>query len=488
MTAFHVALVVASALLLAGVLASRLSSRLGVPALLLFLGVGMAAGSDGPGGIDFDDYELAQSLGIVALAFILFSGGLSTVWAEVRPVVRQGAALATIGVLLTALVTGVAASWALDLSLEAGLLIGAIVSSTDAAAVFSVLRSRGVGLRGHLRPLLELESGSNDPMAVFLTIGLLELVTSPDTALIDLVALFASQMAIGAVAGLGAGWLAVQVLNRLSLDHDGLYPVTSLAIVGFTYGSTTLLGGSGFLAVYIAGIAMGRSRFIHKNSLMRFHDGIAWVSQIAMFVVLGLLVFPSELPSVALSAVIVAVVLVVVARPLAVFVALTPFQVPWRDRALVSWVGLRGAAPIILATFPLVEGAPDAILIFDTVFFVVIVSVLVQGTTIPAVARRLGLDAVTAAPVPWPLEPGSAQPPGTSLQELTIPVGSPATGRPLVQLGLPPGTMIVLIEKQGRFVVPTGSTILHPEDRLLVLGNDDTITGLHAAIDPAPDF
>jgi potassium/hydrogen antiporter len=485
MTAFHVVLVVSSGLLLVGVIASKLSSRLGVPALLLFLAVGMLAGSDGPGGIEFANNELAQALGVVALAFILFDGGLSTVWTEIRPTLRQGAALATSGVLITALVSGVAAMWALGLPWETGLLIGAIVSSTDAAAVFAVLRSRSVSLRGHLRPLLELESGSNDPMAVFLTIGFLELVTSPDTSVASLIPLFAAQMAVGGLVGLGAGWLAVRTLNRIQLDYDGLYPVLTLAIVGFTYSATTLLGGSGFLAVYLAGLVMSRSRFIHKNSLLRFHEGIAWVAQIGMFVVLGLLVFPSELPSVALPSLVVAAALILVARPIAVFVTLTPFRVPWQERAFISWVGLRGAAPIILATFPLMEGASDANLIFDAVFFIVLTSVLIQGTTIPLAARWLGLSTPSTAEVRWPLEPGAVQTPGAALQELTVPAGSPVTGRPLVQLGLPSGTMIVLIEQAGSFSVPTGSTVLHPHDRLLVLGDDAAIDLLRFRLIPA---
>lgn len=478
---------VASGLLLLGVVASRLSSGLGIPGLLVFLAVGMLAGSDGPGGIDFDNAEVAQTLGVVALAFILFSGGISTSWDEVRPVLNQGAALATVGVLITALLAGVSAMWAFDLSLETGLLIGAIISSTDAAAVFAVLRSRNVSLRGQLRPLLELESGSNDPMAVFLTIGFLELVTNPSSDPIDFVPLFVAQMAIGALAGVGAGRLAVWGLNRIRLDHDGLYPVMSLALVGCIFAATTALQGSGFLAVYVAGIVMAQRRFIHKNSLTRFHDGIAWVAQIGMFVVLGLLVFPSELPSVALRGLIVAAALILVARPVAVFLTLTPFRVPWRERALISWVGLRGAAPIILATFPLMENAPDANLIFDTVFFIVLTSVAIQGTTIPLVARWLGVSAPLEKRAAWPIQPRSMQPPGATLQEIIVTPGSPITGQPLVELGLPIGTMIVLIEQDNEFIVPTGSTILREADRLLILGDDDSIRRFRERVDGVGD-
>ena len=474
---------VASGLLLLGVVASRLSSSLGIPGLLVFLAVGMLAGSDGPGGIAFDNAEVSQTLGVVALAFILFSGGISTSWDEIRPVVSQGAALATVGVLVTALLAGVTAQWAFDLPLETGLLIGAIVSSTDAAAVFAVLRSRNVSLRGQLRPLLELESGSNDPMAVFLTIGFLELVTNPSSDPIDFVPLFVAQMAIGALVGLGAGRLAVWALNRIRLDHDGLYPVMSLAFVGCIFAATTAVQGSGFLAVYVAGIVMAKRRFIHKNSLTRFHDGIAWVAQIGMFVVLGLLVFPSELPSVALRGLVVAASLILVARPIAVFLTLAPFRVPWRERAMISWVGLRGAAPIILATFPLMENAPDANLIFDTVFFIVLTSVAIQGTTIPLVARLLGVSAPLDKREGWPIQPRSMQPPGASLQELVVTAGSPITGQSLVELGLPVGTMIVLIEHDNEFIVPTGSTVLHEADRLLILGNDESIRRFRERLD-----
>jgi len=470
-----VVVLVASGLLLLGVIASRISSRLGVPAVLVFLALGMLAGSDGPGGIDFDNAELSQTLGVVALALILFSGGISTSWVEVRPVLGQGVALATIGVLITAVTVGLTAMWVFDLPWESGMMLGAIVSSTDAAAVFSVLRSRNVSLQGRLRPLLELESGSNDPMAAFLTIGFLELVTTPSTGLVDLVPLFVAQMAIGAVVGLGGGRLAVWGLNRIRLEHDGLYPVMALALAASIFAGTTALNGSGFLAVYVAGIVMGQRRFIHKNSITRFHDGIAWLSQIGMFVVLGLLVFPSELPAVALRALIITAVLIFVARPIAVFLTLAPFRTPWRESALVSWVGLRGAAPIILATFPLMESAPNADLIFDTVFFTVLTSVLIQGTTIPMAAKWLGVSAPMQSRAEWPLRPRSIQPPDAAIEEIIVPEGSPITGRPLVELGLPAGTMIVLIEHDNEFTVPTGVTELRDDDRLLILGDEASI-------------
>lgn len=476
-------LAAAAALVLVGVLASKVSTRLGVPALLLFLGVGMLAGSDGVGGIHFDDFEFAQSVGIVALAFILFAGGLSTDWAEARPVLAPGVALATVGVVVTALVAGGIAAWALDLSATTGFLLGAIISSTDAAAVFSVLRSRNVSLRGEIRPLLELESGSNDPMAVFLTVGFLELLTDPGRSVLSLLPLFAQQMAVGAVFGYVLARGTVVAINRLRLEYEGLYPVVTLAVVVLTYGITALLGGSGFLAVYVAGIVMGNREFLHKKSLMRFHDAIAWLSQISMFLVLGLLVFPSDLPAVAGRALLVAAALVLVARPLAVLVALAPSRLGLRARAMVSWVGLRGAVPIILATFPLAAGINEAETIFNVVFFIVLTSVLVQGTTIPLTARWLGVDAPLPARPPYPLEAVSSADGATSLHEITIPTDSPVAGRQLVEIGLPAGALVVLISRDGQFVVPQGATVLRSGDNTLVLADADNLSRVRAILE-----
>ncbi len=480
MLGLNIAIAVASGLVLIGVLASKLSSRFGVPALLLFLAVGMLAGSDGPGGIDFDNAELAQSLGIVALAVILFAGGLDARWSSVRPVIGQASVMATAGVLGTALVVGAVATWVLDVPPATGLLVGAIVSSTDAAAVFSVLRSRNISLKGTIRPLLELESGSNDPMAVFLTIGFLELVTEPSSSAIDLIPLFIAQMVVGGVVGLAAGKIGVWAINRIRLDYDGLYPVFALALVGATYGIAASLQGSGFLAVYIAGLMASRARFVHKQSLMRFFDAIAWIGQIGMFVVLGLLVFPSDLIAVAPEGLLIAATLIFVARPLAVLLSLTPFRVPLRQQTLVGWVGLRGAVPIVLATFPLMEGLPDSILIFNLVFFVVITSVLVQGTTIPLVAKWLRVTEPAAEPTPWPIELTTTPPDGSELRELTVTEDSRAADCAVVDLGLPAGTMILLIERDGTFAIPTGTTVLRASDKILALG---TQVGMRALVE-----
>lgn len=465
-------LVGAGLLVLLSIVASKVSGRIGLPALILFLLVGMLAGSEGLGGIEFDDPLLAQSLGIVALAFILFSGGLDTEWRAVRPVLGPGVALATVGVVSTAVVVGVAGMWVLGLPLLHGLLLGAIVSSTDAAAVFSVMRSRGLGLQDRLRRVLELESGSNDPMAVFLTIGLITLIVEPNATALGLVPMFVQQMLFGALLGLGIGWLAASAINRLDLAYDGLYPVFTLALVALAYGAATLVGGNGFLAVYVAGLVMGNRHFIHKRSIMRFHDGLAWLMQIAMFLTLGLLVFPSELLAIAPAGFALALVLIFVARPLSVFATLRFSRLTTRETALVSWVGLRGAVPIILATYPLVMGVPDAGPLFDVVFFIVVLSVLLQGPTIPWVARLLRVDEPQPAKMRYPLEFEQTADLDSNLVEAVVPPGSPVAGKMILDLPLPDAVLVVLVSRGGRFLVPRGATHLADGDRLLLLADE----------------
>jgi potassium/hydrogen antiporter len=472
----------AAVLLLAGVLASKISSRLGIPALLLFLGLGMLAGSEGIGGIEFSDWEMARSVGVVALAFILFAGGLSTEWSTIRRVARAGVVLATAGVVITAVIAGLIATAVLDLSLKEGLLLGAIISSTDAAAVFAVLRSRNVSLRGDVRPVLELESGSNDPMALFLTVGLLVLLTEPDTSTWVLAPMFLQQLLVGGALGYLIARGAVVVLNRLRLESDGLYPVLTIALVLLTYGATTMLGGSGFLAVYVAGLVLGHRHFVHRNTIIRFHDAIAWLSQISMFLVLGLLVFPSGLGPIAVEALLISAALIFLARPLAVFVSLAVARFSFRERVMISWVGLRGAVPIILATFPLVEDIPQAELIFNVVFFIVLTSVLVQGTTIPLVADWLKVAAPAPADRPYPLEPGPHEADAAALREVHIPPGAAVDGSQLVEVGLPDEALVVLLRREGSFIVPQGSTVLRGDDRALVLAEPERFDAVKALL------
>ncbi|MEX5219283.1 MAG: potassium/proton antiporter [Nitrospira sp.] len=383
----------ASILLLLSVVGSLASARIGIPALILFLVIGMTAGSDGPGGIQFDYPWVAQSLGVLALSFILFAGGYDTDWHRTRPIIWKAVPLSTLGVVITAFLVGWFANLVLGFSWLEGMLLGSIVSSTDAAAVFAVLRSRGIKLRGHLKELLEVESGSNDPMAVFLTIGIIGLLQDASRSWGDLVVIFLVQMSVGTIMGYGLGRIMVAIVDRIRLDYGGLYAVLSLSLVLFAYGITASVGGNGFLAVYLAGIHMGNSKFRHKRSLKGFHEGLAWLMQILMFLALGLQVFPSHLVPVLGGGLLLSVFLMVIARPVAIFSLLWWTSMPLSEQALVAWVGLRGAVPIILATFPLVAGLPQADLFFHLVFFIVLTSVLLQGTSIPLVARWLGVDA-----------------------------------------------------------------------------------------------
>lgn len=460
-----------SILLLMSVLVSKISDRFGVPALLLFLILGMLAGSDGFGGIYFDDPALAQFIGIIALVLILFSGGLDTEWNNVRPVLKEGLLLSTLGVLVTAIGVGLFASVLLGLSFLEGLLLGSIVSSTDASAVFSILRSKGISLKGKLKPLLELESGSNDPMAIFLTVSLIQLITQPDLPPLNLIGLFIQQMLIGAGLGYGAGRVMLFLVNRLKLGYEGLYPVLTLSLVFLTFGLTDVIGGSGFLAVYLAGIVLGHHDFIHKRSLLHFHDGLAWIMQIAMFLTLGLLVFPSRLVPIIGVGLLIASCLIFVARPVGVFVSLLPSSLDWREKALISWVGLRGAAPIVLATFPLLAGLQQANSIFNLIFFVVLSSVLLQGTTIPLVARWLKVDAPAMPKRMYPIEYTPMGGLKSELKELPILLDSSIVGKAIVELGLPNGFLIILIARGNDFLLPGGGTVLQGGDILLVLSD-----------------
>ncbi|HWQ35265.1 MAG TPA: potassium/proton antiporter [Blastocatellia bacterium] len=482
MIALEYLLLGAATLLLLSILFSRASSRLGVPVLLIFLAIGMLAGSDGPGGIYFDNARIAQALGVVSLVFILFAGGLETKWQAVRPVLWQGLSLATLGVFLTAFLVGWFARIALGFSWVEGLLLGAIVSSTDAAAVFAVLRSRSVRLRSTLEPLLELESGSNDPMAVFLTIGLIQLLSVPGASVTKLVLMFFLQMGLGAGMGLALGRAGPWIINRSRLEYEGLYPVLTIALVLLTYGATSMLGGNGFLAAYLAGILLGNSDFIHKRSLIRFHDGLAWLMQIAMFLTLGLLVFPKRLVPVIAPGLMVAGFLILVARPLSVLISLALARLSLREKAMVAWTGLRGAAPIILATFPLLAGIAGAETYFNLVFFIVLTSSLLQGTTIPLLARWLRVEAPKPVRRESPPEFDLAEQTRNELVEIQVPADSAAAGHRVMDLALPQGTLIVLLFRDSESIVPGGGTVIEAGDRLIVFAARDALAATEAAL------
>jgi cell volume regulation protein A len=468
-------LIAIAIILILSVFASKASEKYGIPALLLFLFLGMLAGSEGPGGIYFDDAWLAQGLGVAALAFILFAGGLDTHWSEVRPVSGPSLILSTLGVAITAVIVGVTAFFLFGFSLLEGLLLGSIISSTDAAAVFALLRSRNTGLPDRVKYLLEFESGSNDPMAVFLTVAFISLLTqdaNPSTALIQM---FLKQMALGSILGFLLGWVLVWIVNHIALATEGLYPVLTLSSVLLIYGVTAFLGGNGFLGIYIAGLVMGNKNFVHKKSLVRFHDAVAWLMQIVMFLILSLLVFPSQLVPVIGIGLLLSGLLMFLARPIAVFVCLSMSRFDLNEKLLIAWVGLRGAVPIILATFPLLANVPNANRIFNLVFFIVLTSVLFQGTSIPLVVRYLGLATPRSFKPRYALEFEEGEGMEGTLMDFILPYNSGVVEKPLVDLGLPPESVITVIVRDDKYLVPTGTTILRPGDVLLILLNKASI-------------
>lgn len=469
-------------LIILSIVFAKLFHNLGLPTLILFLALGMLAGSEGIGGIYFDDANLAQSIGIIALIFILFSGGLDTNISDVKPVFIPALSLATIGVFLSAIIVGSIAAYFLNIDIKYGLLLGAIVSSTDAAAVFNVLRTKNVNLKKNLKPLLELESGSNDPMAIFLTLGMIQLISEPTTGSWNLIWLFIKQFGLGIAIGLSMGQLIVYLLNKIKFDYDGIYPVLFLAYAGMVYAFTNIIGGSGFLAVYLAGLTVGNREFLHKKSLKRFFDGLAWLSQIGMFLTLGMLVYPSQILAVAVSGLILSAILMFIARPVSVFISLFFSRIDVKEKLFTSWVGLRGAVPIILATFPLLAGVDYADLIFSVVFFIVLTSALLQGWSISFAAKLLKVDAPMIRKVRSPIEFESDPGDTNDLYDFIISDNSPLVGKQIVEIGLPKESLIVMINRNEQYIVPTGGTIIEAGDVLLILTNKQTINEVRTKI------
>jgi cell volume regulation protein A len=464
-------ILIASVLLIASIIASKTSFKLGIPTLIFFLAIGMISGSEGIGGIYFDNPKIAQILGIIALNFILFSGGMDTKLETVKPVLRRGISLSTIGVLVTAATLGLIVHWLTDFTLIEGLLLGSIVSSTDAAAVFSILRSKKTALKGWLRPTLELESGSNDPLAYVLTISFTFLIANGNATVTQLILMFIQQMAIGAALGYVLGRGMVMAVNNAKLEIEGLYPVLVIAMMLFTYGFTDLLNGNGFLAVYLAALVLGNSNFLHKKSLMKFYDGMAWLMQIVMFLTLGLLVFPSHIVPVIDTGLLIAAALMFVARPIGVFISLVFFKMKKRDKLFISWVGLRGAVPIVFATYPMIAGIEKADMIFNLVFFISVTSVLLQGYTFPLVAKWLKVSVPEKIKRRTELDFELYDSARTELVEIVLPGNSPVVGKPIVNLKLPKSVMIVLLERDDKYIQPGGSTVLEEGDKLLLLAN-----------------
>lgn len=465
-------LLTGSILLLISVLVGKTSYRFGVPTLILFLLVGILAGSEGIGGIEFNDPAIAQFVGIVSLNFILFSGGLDTNWKSIKPVLWQGITLSTLGVLFTALSLGTFIWAVTDFTIYEGLLLGSIVSSTDAAAVFSILRSKSLALKSNLRPTLELESGSNDPMAYFLTVAFLGLVVNQDQDLFSIFPLFLQQILIGLAAGFIFGNLSKMVINRIALDFEGLYPVLAIALMFVVFSATEAIGGNGFLSVYLCGLYLGNQDLIHKKTIIRFFDGLAWLMQIVLFLTLGLLVYPSDVLSVIGPGILISLFLIVIARPLGVFLSLLPFKMKLRRRWYISWVGLRGAVPIVFATYPLLAGIEQAHMIFNIVFFVSLTSVLLQGTTLSLVAKWLHVALPMKVKPKSPVEAFLSDETKSLIKEISIPENNYAIGKRIVELNFPEKAIIAMISRDEQFLTPNGSTEIEENDTLIVLLED----------------
>lgn len=484
-------LLIGSTLLIAGVMLGRTSYRTGLPLLLVFLIVGMLFGTDGLG-IQFSDMHTTQTIGMAALCVILFSGGMGTRLSAIRPVLLPGILLSTAGVLLTALFTGLFIWWLSGLSwtnihfaLLPSLLLAATMSSTDSASVFGILGTQKVGLRHHLRPMLELESGSNDPMAYMLTILLIAAINTPGHISAGSLAMqLALQFGVGAGMGLLVGRGAVRLMHayiRLGRRKNGDDPgqdtamlsIMLLASVFLAYSVTTLLSGNGYLAVYLAGIVVGNARLPHLRGISKFMDGMTWLAQIVVFLMLGLLVNPHEMIDVVAVSLIIGLFLMIVARPAAVFMTLSPLRrINLRSKLFVSWVGLRGAVPIIFATYPVVAGIEGSGQIFNIVFFVTLISLLVQGTTVISSARRLGLDkGEEEGEDAFGVELPDGMP--TSLSTVTLTEQSLAGGATLRDMHLPAGSLVMMIRRGGRYIVPNGTRRLHPGDELLIIREED---------------
>jgi len=454
-------------LLAAGLAASLAAGRLRLPGLVLVLGLGMLIGSDGLGWIAFDDFELARQAGIVAVAMILFEGGLSSGFEEIRPVLRTSIILATLGTLATAALTGIAAALILGLDPLPALLLGSTVAATDAAAVFAVLR--GSTLRRRLARTLEGESGLNDPIAILLVIGCIEAIQSPSYGLLDALLLAVEELAIGLVIGLAVGLVAVQGLNRVRLPSAGLYPVASIATAALAYGIADTLHGSGFLSVYLAGLVLGTATTPARRTIVTFHDGVAWIAQLALFLILGLLVFPEDLGAIALEGTAIALATAVLARPLSTLVVAAGQGFSVGERLVLGWAGLRGAVPVVFATFAVTEGIEGGLTIFNVTFFVVLFSTVLQGTTIEPVARLLGVRSDEAA-IPAPLvEPVLLNRLGAEVIQFPVRDGDAVVGHAVRELGLPREALLNVVVRGERAIPPRGSTVVEAGDQLHVI-------------------
>jgi cell volume regulation protein A len=474
-------ILIGAALVAASVIVSAFAARAGTPLLLVFLLLGMLAGEDGPGGIEFEDVELTYLVGSIALGIILFDGGMRTHAQTVRVGIGPGIVLATAGVAFTAALIAAFTVWLFGFTWLQGLLLGAVIGSTDAAAIFSVLSARGLAIKRRVSATLEIESGCNDPMAVFLTIVLVQAIAAGKTGLDwGIAGRLVAEFSIGGAAGFGGGYLMVSIINRLDLA-PALYPLLASALALFIFGITGSIGGSGFLAIYVAGLVMGNRQVHSAQNILRVHDGLAWLAQIGMFLVLGLLATPKDLLQVAHTSLLVALMLIVVARPVAVALCLAPFHFPWREQAFVAWVGLRGAVPIILGIFPLVGGVENAWLYFNIAFFVVLVSLFVQGWTVAPAARLLQLEVPPASMPAGRYDLGTTGHWDLELLRYDLAEDSPAVGSTLVNLPLPEQASIAGVLRGDRLESPEAIRALASGDRVFVVAATPYVDALNRA-------
>jgi potassium/hydrogen antiporter len=468
------------ALLAGGMAISLLAGWVRLPGLVLVLGLGMAIGSDGLGWVSFDDYGAARSVGIVALALILFEGGLAAGLPEIRPVLGPSIALAVVGTLITALIAGLGAAWLFDFSVPEGMLLGSILASTDGAAIFAVLR--GSSLRRRLARTLEGEAGLNDPVAVVFVLGFIDLIDKPGYGVPDMLLLFVEEIGIGLVVGALVGTLTVGALRRVRFASAGNYPVASLAAAALAYGAADVLHGSGFLAVYLTGLALGSVSMPAQRTITSFHDGAAWVAQLTMFLTLGLLVFPSQLGSVVWEGTALALIVAVVARPVAAWAATLGAGFSAAERLVLGWAGLRGAVPVVLATFPVLAGVPGSREFFDIVFFAVVLSTVVQGATFEGLARRVGVTTDTAA-LPAPLmEPAAVSRLGAEVVQFPVAAGDAAAGRLVRELELPRDALLNVIVRGDQAIPPRGSTRVEAGDQLHLLVRQEVAVEFRALL------
>ncbi|MFD1039265.1 potassium/proton antiporter [Virgibacillus byunsanensis] len=454
-----------SSMLIVGVIATKFSTRFGLPALVLFLLVGMVFNNY----LFFENVQLTQLIGVLALIIILFEGGTQTKWNHVRPIIGSASILATIGVLITAVLTGLAAMYILNFSLLEGMLLGSIVASTDAAAVFSVLGNKNI--KKKLTSTLEAESGSNDPMAVFLTITLIEWIQLSDNSIWAAFGDFFIQMGLGLVLGLVLGKVTVEAINRIELDTAGLYPILAMGSAIFTYAITNFAGGSGFLAVYVMAVFVGNNELLYRFSIMRFNEGFAWMMQILMFIFLGLLVFPRQLLDVFWQGILLSVILMFIARPVAVFISLIFMKYNVKEQVFLSWSGLKGAVPIVLATYPIVAGIENSEVIFNAVFFVVMISALIQGSSLSWLATKLGLTGEKSRDTLPSMELMTLGKTDSEILEVSMTENSPAAGVSLLNLELPADTLIIGIIRDEKVITPNGDSVIQDDDTLYVLIN-----------------